>query len=89
MFCLRDGKFQSADSLRPLFKRLLEDADLLYDAHGQARTLYSCRHTYATLRLLHKEVPVHTLAVNMGTSVAMIERHYSHLTARLAVDQLE
>jgi transposase len=25
----------------------------------------------------------------MGTSVAMIERHYSHLTARMAVDQLE
>jgi hypothetical protein len=27
VFCLRDGKFQSADSLRPLFKRLLEAAE--------------------------------------------------------------
>lgn len=89
VFSLRNGKFQSADSLRPLFKRFLEDAKLLRDEYGQARTLYSCRHTYATLRLLHKKVPVHTLAVNMGTSVAMIERHYSHLTARLAVDQLD
>ena len=89
VFCLRDGKFQSSDSLRPLFKRFLNDAKLLQDEYGQARTLYSCRHTYATLRLLHKKVPVHTLAVNMGTSVAMIERHYSHLTARLAVDQLD
>jgi integrase len=89
VFCLRDGTFQSADSLRPLFKRLLEDAGLLNDPHGKARTFYSCRHTYATLRLLYKQVPVHTLAVNMGTSVGMIEKHYSHLTARMAVDQLE
>lgn len=36
VFCLRDGKFQSADSLRPLFKKFLEDAGLLHDAHGQA-----------------------------------------------------
>ena len=89
VFCLRDGTFQSADSLRPLFKKLLEDAGLLYDEFGKARTLYSCRHTYATFRLLYKKVPVHTLAVNMGTSLAMIEKHYSHLTARLAVDQLD
>ena len=89
IFCLRDGTLQSADSLRPLFKKLLVDAGLLHDAHGHARTLYSCRHTYATLRLLHKEVPVHTLAVKMGTSVAKIERHYIHLTACLVVDQLE
>jgi hypothetical protein len=26
---------------------------------------------------------VHTLAVQMGTSILMIERHYSHLTPRL------
>ena len=26
---------------------------------------------------------IHTLAIQMGTSIAMIERHYSHLTPRL------
>ena len=68
---------------------LLEDAGMLNDEYGEARALYSCRHTYATFGLLFKKVPVHTLAVNMGTSVGMIEKHYSHLTARLAVDQLD
>lgn len=43
-------------------------------------TLYSFRHTYAT-RALKAGVPVKTLADLMGTSVAMIERHYAHLTS--------
>jgi hypothetical protein len=34
-------------------------------------------------------VPVHTLARNMGTLMAMIERHYGHLTPRLAATDLE
>jgi hypothetical protein len=31
---------------------------------------------------------VHTLAVQMGTSILMIERHYSHLTPRLKTEML-
>jgi hypothetical protein len=31
---------------------------------------------------------VHTLAVQMGTSILMIERHYSHLTPRLKKEML-
>jgi integrase len=50
---------------------------------GQDRTLYSLRHTYATFSLLNDGMDVHTLAVQMGTSILMIERHYSHLTPRL------
>lgn len=43
-------------------------------------TWYSCRHTYATFRLLHsKDLDVFTLAKNMGTSVKFIEDHYGHL----------
>ncbi len=43
-------------------------------------TWYSCRHTYATFRLLNsKDLDVFTLAKNMGTSVKFIEDHYSHL----------
>jgi integrase len=89
VFCLPDGTFQSADSLRQLFEPMLKKAGLLYDKDGKRRTLYSCRHTYATFSLLYRKVPVHTLARNMGTSVAMIERHYSHLTPRLAARDLE
>jgi predicted nucleic acid-binding protein len=33
-------------------------------------------------------VPIHTLAKQMGTSVLMIERHYSHLKVVQAIDQL-
>jgi integrase len=46
------------------------------------------RHTYATIALQIDNVEIHTLAVQMGTSVAMIEQHYSHLDAVKAVHQL-
>jgi hypothetical protein len=49
---------------------------------------YSLRHTYATLALTHDQVPIHTLAKQMGTSVLMIEKHYSHLKVVQAIDQL-
>ena len=50
--------------------------------------LYSLRHTYATLALTHDKTEIHTLAKQMGTSVGMIEKHYSHLDAVKAVHQL-
>jgi len=46
------------------------------------------RHTYATFSLLNDGMDVHTLAVQMGTSILMIERHYSHLTPRLKKEML-
>ena len=48
----------------------------------QNRTFYSFRHTYATFALLNDGMDIHTLAIQMGTSIAMIEPHYSHLTPR-------
>ena len=69
------------------------DSELRYrgmekDAEGQARTLYSLRHTYATLELIENRIDLHTLAKQMGNSAAMIERHYSKLTATMAADRL-
>ena len=52
------------------------------------RQFYSLRHTYATLALTNDRVPIHTLAKQMGTSVGMIEKHYSHLEPVKAVHQL-
>ena len=43
---------------------------------------------YATFRLLDDEVGIPLPAINMGTSVRMIERHYSHLLSKLASDRL-
>ena len=55
---------------------------------GKRRVLYSLRHTYATIALQIDKVEIHTLALQMGTSVGMIEQHYSHLDAVKAVNQL-
>jgi integrase len=70
------------------FRRLMRDSGLALTADGQNRTLYSLRHTYATLELLRNSTDIHTLSRQMGNSAAMIERHYSKLTATMAADRL-
>jgi integrase len=75
-------------SLNGTFRRLMRDSGLVKDSNGQTRTLYSVRHTYATLELLEKGTDIHTLSKQMGNSVAMIEKHYSKLTATMAADKL-
>lgn len=52
---------------------------LLDDANGKRRTLYSLRHTYATTVLLSGQLSELDLARNMGTGIAQIEKHYSHV----------
>ena len=71
----------------PVFRRVLKSAGLLKDSADQVRTLYSLRHTYATQELT-AGTDIHTLARQMGTSVVMLERHYSKLTASMAADRL-
>jgi len=70
-----------------IFAKLLKFAKLTEDRAGQSRTLYSLRHTYATQALL-SGTDIHTLAKQMGTSVRMLELHYSKLTATMAAEQL-
>jgi integrase len=57
------------------FTPLLKDAGLLCDGKQRKRTRYSLRHTYASIRL-ENNCDVYWLTKNMGTSVAMIEKHY-------------
>ena len=57
------------------------------DRDGKARSLYSLRHYYATQRIL-EGVSFGQLANQMGTSVSMIERHYSHLKPLMIAEQL-
>ena len=66
----------------------VRDSGLEKSQQGQTRTLYSLRHTYATFELLNNKTDIHTLSKQMGNSAAMIERHYSKLTATLAADRL-
>lgn len=87
VFRLPDGTVTK--NLRQTFRILMDDAGLLKCPRtGQSRTLYSLRHTYATFALLNDGMDIHTLAIQMGTSINMIEQHYSHLTPRLRKDML-
>ena len=86
LFRFSDG--HQPHSLVGTFRRLMRDSGLALDANGDNRTLYSLRHTYATLAMLRGEVDIHTLSKQMGNSAAMIERHYSKLTATMAAARL-
>lgn len=84
--------FRNAVGLHPrtfngIFAKLMRESGLLRDAGGSRRTLYSLRHTYVTLELL-AGTDIHTLAKQMGTSVRMLEQHYSKLTTTLAAERL-
>ena len=85
----REPKLKTPTSFNKLFESYLNEHNLLVDpVTNQNRVLYSLRHTYATIALQIDKVEIHTLAVQMGTSVGMIEQHYSHLDAVKAVHQL-
>lgn len=73
--------------MKPIFTRLMENSGLLKDAAGKTRTLYSLRHTYATFALANG-IDIHTVARQMGTSVLMLEKHYSKLTPMLSAEKL-
>ena len=85
VFCHKDG--DPVGTFKKSFLALLKLANVERDTHGNLRTLYSLRHTYATFCLQHG-VQVYTLAKNMGTSVAMIEQFYGHTTNIQSADEL-
>jgi integrase len=86
LFRFSDGYQQPSHN--GTFRRLIRYTGLLKNEVGQNRTLYSLRHTYATFELLRGGNDIHTLSKQMGNSAAMIERHYSKLTATMAADKL-
>jgi integrase len=85
VFRLSDGSVP--DNWNKPFRQMLEDSNLLKcPVTDKDRSLYSLRHYYATQRLL-ESIPVHDLAQQMGTSVLMIQKHYSHLTPLMKATQ--
>ena len=70
-----------------MFNKLMRESGMKTNAQNQERTLYSFRHYYATSELL-AGTDIHTLARQMGTSVRMLEAHYSKLTATMAAEKL-
>ena len=88
-YVFRTRDEQPPTSWQKMFESYLKEHNLLIDPiTGNKRVFYSLRHTYATLALTNDKVPIHTLAKQMGTSVLMIEKHYSHLKVVQAIDQL-
>ncbi len=84
VFRLPDGS--TTDQLGRNFTALLKRMKLEKGAGGK-RTLYSVRHTYITNLILDR-VPPAVIAKQCGTSTAMIEMHYSHITPLMYAKEL-
>ena len=86
LFVDRNGERIHTDALRGSFTQFLIKHDMRVGADGKPRSLYSLRHTYATLALIDGR-DIYKLAVQMGTSVEMLEKFYSKVSARLNADE--
>jgi hypothetical protein len=75
-------------NLFSVFNDFLVEHGLLEDQHGENRTLYSLRHMYTTMRIVEDGISPHELTGQMGTSIAMIEKHYSHLKPIMIAEKL-
>lgn len=85
-----DDRDAAAVVISQHFNKILVATGLKTGELGQARSLYSLRHTAIMFRLLHgKGIDLLTLARNARTSVQMIEEFYaSNLTAEMNIDLL-
>lgn len=73
-------KFSDKPTYDRIFKKWvdeLKEAEVLPKA--KELTLYSLRHSYIT-RSIENDVPLALIAENAGTSITMIEKHYSHVS---------
>lgn len=62
-----------------LFNKILDKTGLKFDREGNARTLYSLRHSYICYRL-SEGADVYNIAKNCRISVEVIQKHYaSHI----------
>jgi integrase len=85
----RKAKLKKPTSFSKLFDTYLRQHNLLIDPiTNQKRVLYSLRHTYASFQILYQNQNLDMLAKQMGTSIAMIDKFYSDITPKVAVDQL-
>ena len=69
------------------FKMALEKCGLK-DSPDGPRSLYSIRHSYITWRLQNRKIRIDVLAKQCGTSITMIEQHYSHVVPEMFSDEL-
>ncbi|QBL08420.1 site-specific integrase [Rheinheimera sp. D18] len=85
IFCLPDGSV--TNEIGRTFNNALKDLGLDKSPYGK-RTLYSLRHSFITWELIAQSVTIDVLARQCGTSIEMIEKHYSHVIPRMFSQQL-
>ena len=87
VFRLPDGTVSK--NIHQTFRAFMKESELIKCPRtGLNGTLYSLRHTYATFAVIYDGMDIYALAIQMGISIGMIERHHSHLTPRLKKDML-
>jgi len=67
----------------------LEECDLLYTMHGTKRNAGSFRSHYITTAPINSELTPIQIAVNCGTSVEVIERHYNKMQSTHIPDKFK
>jgi hypothetical protein len=87
----REQRDYALKQLQRQFEILLWATSLEQGSDGEARTLYSLRHTCIMYRLLYGEgVNTLVLARNARTSVEMIDRFYAKpLSGEMNIDMLQ
>lgn len=84
LFRMANG--DTTPQLGKAFEKALQETGLKDSPRGP-RTLYSLRHTYITWQMLDGQ-NMDIIAKQCGTSVAMIEQHYSHVKPEMFADAL-
>lgn len=85
VFCNRQG--DSIHTFKRAFKSLIQFSGIPIEKLGEARTIYSLRHFYATQRLQDNTNPFH-LAKQMGTSIEMLQDFYGQTLGSELAEQL-
>lgn len=67
------------ESFKTAFNSMIRFCGIPKRGNNGDRTLYSCRHYYATHQIQKQNANVFILANQMGTSVDMIKKYYGHL----------
>jgi integrase len=89
-FVFTDYRGRKIGSFKKTFNAWLEEAGVIRDKDGYKRCLGSLRIFYATMRLLRSDnLDLYDLALQMGTSVQMLQKTYSRLTARLKAHKIK
>lgn len=85
IFCSAEGT--PVGDYKKGFASALRYIGLETDRDGNPFTIYSLRHTYATFRLINN-ANLYNIAENMGTSVEMLTKYYSHLITEAVADDI-